>query len=165
MAWPLLWRGFRFRNDPIMAPTRTVDFLLSRTLSKLQGVEQQAARLFAMLSRSAADPALGAHCQARREAALRRLALIEAFAAQCPVAPKPRKCLVMEGLTDEAAELIEEVRPGATLDAGIRLAAKRVMRWEDGMLDDARELAARVGRPGMPAWPAALREHAAAAAG
>ncbi|MEK6418367.1 MAG: DUF892 family protein [Burkholderia gladioli] len=151
-----------------MAPTRTVDFLLSRTLSKLQGVEQQAARLFAMLSRAAADPALGAHCQARRDAALRRLALIEAclgqFAAQFAAAPQARKCLVMEGLTEEAAELIEAIRPGATLDAGIRLAVCRVTGWQDGMLDDACELAERAGRPGLQAALAALRESGAAPA-
>jgi ferritin-like metal-binding protein YciE len=147
-----------------MAPTRTVDFLLSRTLSKLQGVERQAAALFAMLSRSAADPALGAHCQARREAALRRLALIEAYAAPLPVPPTSRKCLVMEGMTEEAAELIEEIRPGAALDAGIRLAARRATRWEDGMLADARELAVRADRPGVSAWLATLHENASTGA-
>ncbi|WP_333999834.1 DUF892 family protein [Burkholderia gladioli] len=128
-----------------MAPIRTIDLLLLRTLSKFHHAEKQAARLFSTLSRLAADPALATCLQARREATLRRLALIELLAAQCVIDLNSTKCLAMEGLAEEIAELIEAARPGEVLDAGMRIMARRVMRGEQEMLTDARMLASLAG--------------------
>ncbi len=135
-----------------MAPIRTIDLLLLRTLSKFHHAEKQAARLFSTLSRLAADPALATCLQARREATLRRLALIELLAAQCAIDLNSTKCLAMEGLAEEIAELIEAARPGEVLDAGMRIMARRVMRGEQEMLTDARMLASLAGRSDVLRW-------------
>ncbi|WP_186137685.1 DUF892 family protein [Burkholderia gladioli] len=142
----------RLTNELIMAPIRTIDLLLLRTLSKFHHAEKQAARLFSTLSRLAADPALATCLQARREATLRRLALIELLAAQCVIDLNSTKCLAMEGLAEEIAELIEAARPGEVLDAGMRIMARRVMRGEQEMLTDARMLASLAGRSDVLRW-------------
>ncbi|WP_160639463.1 MULTISPECIES: DUF892 family protein [Burkholderia] len=142
----------RLTNELIMAPIRTIDLLLLRTLSKFHHAEKQAARLFSTLSRLAADPALATCLQARREATLRRLALIELLAAQCAIDLNSTKCLAMEGLAEEIAELIEAARPGEVLDAGMRIMARRVMRGEQEMLTDARMLASLAGRSDVLRW-------------
>ncbi|WP_167231023.1 DUF892 family protein [Burkholderia sp. Ap-962] len=142
----------RLTNELIMAPIRTIDLLLLRTLSKFHHAEKQAARLFSTLSRLAADPALATCLQARREATLRRLALIESLAAQCAIDLNSTKCLAMEGLAEEIAELIEATRPGEVLDAGMRIMARRVMRGEQEMLADARMLASLAGRSDVLRW-------------
>lgn len=142
----------RLTNELIMAPIRTIDLLLLRTLSKFHHAEKQAARLFSTLSRLAADPTLATCLQARREATLRRLALIEMLAAQCAIDLNSTKCLAMEGLAEEIAELIEATRPGEVLDAGMRIMARRVMRGEQEMLADARMLASLAGRSDVLRW-------------
>ena len=61
------------------------------------------------------------------------------------VAPKAKKCPAIEGLIEEAAEMIEEEGEASVLDAGLIASAQRVEHYEIAAYGNARAFAEALG--------------------
>jgi ferritin-like metal-binding protein YciE len=119
--------------------------LLVEQLQDIYYAEKQLVRALPRMARAASTPELqGAFTDHAAQTEEHVTRLEEAFAALGVVA-KTRRCPAIEGLIQEAAEMMAEDGSPAVLDAGLIASAQRVEHYEIAAYGNARLFAAQLG--------------------
>ncbi|MEK6383125.1 ferritin-like domain-containing protein [Paraburkholderia tropica] len=113
-----------------MSQRKTIDDLFVHMLSDIYSAEKQLTRALGKLSRTASDAALAEAFKTHLEETQGQVERIDKVVEATGIRLKRMKCVAMEGLIEEAAELIDEIEKGPVLDAGLVAAAQKVEHYE-----------------------------------
>ncbi|WP_144639507.1 ferritin-like domain-containing protein [Bordetella genomosp. 13] len=114
-----------------MAKTaRTLQDLFIHELSDIYSAEKQLTRALPKLARAATEPKLAEAFRAHLEETQHQVERIDRIVQQGDIKLKRMKCLAMEGLVAESAEIIEDTEEGPVRDAGLIAAAQKVEHYE-----------------------------------
>ena len=109
---------------------KTLQDLLVHGLSDIYSAEKQLLRALPQLARSASEPALAEALRNHQNETEAQLERIDKVADACGLRLRRMKCAAMEGLIDEAKELIDEISSGPVLDAGLIGAVQKMKHYE-----------------------------------
>ena len=125
---------------------KTLEDLFIHDLSDVYSAEKQISRALPKMARTASDEklieAFKTHLEETRGQIERLDQLVEATPE---VRIKRMKCHAMEGLVEEAQELIDSVEKGVVLDAGLIGAAQKVEHYEIATYGTLRAMAIKLG--------------------
>ena len=125
---------------------KTLEDLFIHDLSDVYSAEKQISRALPKMARAASDEklieAFKTHLEQTRGQIERLDQLVEATPE---VRIKRMKCHAMEGLVEEAQELIDSVEKGVVLDAGLIGAAQKVEHYEIATYGTLRAMAIKLG--------------------
>ena len=125
---------------------KTLEDLFIHDLSHVYSAEKQISRALPKMARAASDQklieAFKTHLEETRGQIERLDQLVEATPE---VRIKRMKCHAMEGLVEEAQELIDSVEKGVVLDAGLIGAAQKVEHYEIATYGTLRAMAIKLG--------------------
>jgi len=110
--------------------TNGLRHLYIEELKDLFSAENQLVKALPKMAKAATAHDLRAGFEEHLEQTKGHLARLEEIFEALLESPKGKKCVGMEGLIKEGAELIEEELPPAELDAGLISAAQRVEHYE-----------------------------------
>lgn len=113
-----------------MASRKTLKDLFIHSLADIYSAEKQLTRALAKLSRTAENQQLSEAFQTHLQETHGQVERIDKVVETCGIRLPRMKCVAMEGLIEEANELIEEIEKGPVLDAGLIGAAQKVEHYE-----------------------------------
>ena len=113
-----------------MRKRETVDDLFVHLLSDIYSAEKQLTRALAKLSRTVSDQELSTAFKTHLDETHGQIERIDKVVETAGLRLRRMKCVAMEGLIEEADELIEEIEKGPVLDAGLIAAAQKVEHYE-----------------------------------
>ena len=113
-----------------MSQRKTIDDLFVHMLSDIYSAEKQLTRALGKLSRTVSDEELSTAFKTHLEETQGQIERIDKVVEATGIRLKRMKCVAMEGLIEEANELIEEIEKGPVLDAGLIAAAQKVEHYE-----------------------------------
>lgn len=117
-------------------------------LSDTYSAEKQLTRGLAKLARAASDEKLSAAFNAHLEETQGQIARIDQIIEQEPkIKIKRMKCVAMEGLIEEANEVIESTEKNEVRDAALIAAAQKVEHYEIASYGTLATLAEQLGYP------------------
>lgn len=99
-------------------------------LKDLWSAEKQIIKGLERMSRAASHPELKQAFQRHAAMTEKQVERLERICADLDVSPRGKKCVGMEGLIEEAGELIKEKPDADVLDAGLIAAAQHVEHYE-----------------------------------
>ena len=99
-------------------------------LRDLYNAEQQLLKALPKMARAATDESLGAAFEEHLEVTRGQVNRLDRIFKRLGERPTGKKCMAMEGLIEEAKELMEEKAEPAVLDAGLIAAAQKVEHYE-----------------------------------
>jgi ferritin-like metal-binding protein YciE len=108
----------------------TLDELLAEELKDIYSAEKQLLRALPKMAKKATAPELKAALQEHAEMTQRQVERLEEVFAALGQPPKAKTCKAMQGLIEEATEIMEEDASTSVLDAGIIAAAQKVEHYE-----------------------------------
>lgn len=108
----------------------TLDDLFLHDLKDLYDAEKRLVKALPKLARKAQDEELQTALEEHLAVTEKQVERIEQIFDMLDKPHRGKKCLGMEGLVNEGAELLEEVEPGAPLDAALIGAAQKVEHYE-----------------------------------
>lgn len=110
---------------------KTLEDVFIHLLSDTYSAEKQLTRGLAKLARAASDERLSAAFNAHLEETQGQIARIDQIIEQEPkIKIKRMKCVAMEGLIEEANEVIESTEKNEVRDAALIAAAQKVEHYE-----------------------------------
>ena len=109
---------------------KTAEDLFIHELSDIYSAEKQLTKALPRLARAASDPDLAAAFEAHLEETQGQIERIDQVVELLELKLKRIKCVAMEGLVEEGAEVIEEIEAGPVRDAGLINAAQKVEHYE-----------------------------------
>ena len=124
----------------------TLEDLFVDTLKDLYSAEKQLVKALPKMAKNAQSPDLRKAFQEhlkQTEGQVDRLERI--FNTEVEGSPRGKKCMGMEGLIEEANELLQEEAEPDVLDAGLIAAAQKVEHYEISGYGTARAWARRLG--------------------
>ncbi|WP_144630796.1 ferritin-like domain-containing protein [Bordetella genomosp. 13] len=113
-----------------MAKIKTLQDLFIHELSDIYSAEKQLTRALPKLARAASDPKLAEAFRSHLEETQGQVERIDRIVEASDFKLKRMKCMAMEGLVEEGAEVIEEVEEGPVRDAALIAAAQKVEHYE-----------------------------------
>lgn len=128
-------------------PIKTVNDLFIHELSDMYSAEKQMTKSLPKMARAAADPQLAAAFEAHLEETQGQIERIDKLVELAGLKLKRIKCAAMEGLIEEAKEVIEEVEKGPVLDAALIGAAQKAEHYEIASYTTLIVLATKLGLP------------------
>lgn len=108
----------------------TLKDLYVEELKDLYSAEKQIIKGLTKMTKAANHPELKKAFQRHLEMTETHVERIERICADLEVSPRGKKCVGMEGLIEEAADLIKEKPEPDVLDAGLIAAAQHVEHYE-----------------------------------
>jgi ferritin-like metal-binding protein YciE len=108
----------------------TLKDLYVEELKDLYSAEKQIIKGLAKMTKAAKHPDLKSAFQRHAEMTETHVERLERICADLEVSPRGKKCVGMEGLIEEATELIKEKPDDDVLDAGLIAAAQHVEHYE-----------------------------------
>ncbi|HGL6356489.1 TPA: ferritin-like domain-containing protein [Citrobacter amalonaticus] len=131
---------------------KTLEDVFIHLLSDTYSAEKQLTRGLAKLARAASDEKLSAAFNAHLEETQGQIARIDQIIEQEPkIKIKRMKCMAMEGLIEEANEVIESTEKNEVRDAALIAAAQKVEHYEIASYGTLATLAEQL------AYPAAVK--------
>lgn len=125
---------------------KSANDLFVRLLSETNSAEKQITRALPKMARAADDPKLADAFKEHLEETQGQVERLEQAADTIPdIRIKRIKCYAMEGLIEEAQELIEAGERGPVLDAGLIGAAQKVEHYEIAVYGTLCTLAEQLG--------------------
>lgn len=125
---------------------KTLEDLFRHLLSDTYSAEKQLIRALPKLARAAHDPLLKEAFRSHLEETRGQLERIDNVVDSIEELKLARiKCVAMEGLIEEGAEIIEEISEGPVRDAGLIAAAQKVEHYEIAAYGTLCTLAAQLG--------------------
>jgi len=110
---------------------KTIQDLFVHLLSDTYSAEKQLTKALPKLERAASEPKLSEAFKMHLEETQGQIERIDKVVDSVPELKLRRiKCVAMEGLVEEGAEVIEEVEKGPVRDAGLIAAAQKVEHYE-----------------------------------
>jgi ferritin-like metal-binding protein YciE len=128
-------------------PIKTVNDLFIHELSDMYSAEKQMTKSLPKMARAAADPQLAAAFEAHLEETQGQVERIDKLVELAGLKLKRIKCVAMEGLIEEAKDVIEEVEKGPVLDAALIGAAQKAEHYEIASYSTLIVLATKLGLP------------------
>lgn len=119
--------------------------LLVDQIKDLYSAENQLLKALPKMAKAAANPDLKAGFLEHLEQTRGQVARLEQISEQLGCSPKGKKCAAMEGLVEEAKELLEEEAEPGVRDAGLIAAAQKVEHYEIASYGSARTWAEQLG--------------------
>ncbi|PXW26421.1 YciE/YciF ferroxidase family protein [Paraburkholderia caballeronis] len=129
-----------------MASRKSLQDLFVHSLSDVYSAEKQLTRALAKLSRSAQNEQLSEAFETHLQETHGQIERIDQVAEATGFKLKRIKCVAMEGLIEEAQELIEEIEKGPVLDTGLIGAAQKVEHYEIAAYGTLCALAKQLGQ-------------------
>lgn len=127
---------------------KTLEDVFIHLLSDTYSAEKQLTRGLAKLARAASDEKLSAAFNAHLEETQGQIARIDQIIEQKPkIKIKRMKCVAMEGLIEEANEVIESTEKNEVRDAALIAAAQKVEHYEIASYGTLATLAEQLGYP------------------
>ena len=108
----------------------SLDELLAEELKDIYSAEKQLLRALPKMAKKASAPELKTALQEHTEMTQRQIERLEDVFEALGKPPKAKTCKAMQGLIEEATEIMEEDASAAVLDAGIIAAAQKVEHYE-----------------------------------
>ncbi len=108
----------------------TLKDLYVEELKDLWSAEKQIIKGLAKMSKAASHPELKQAFERHAAMTETHVERLERICADLEVSPRGKKCVGMEGLIEEAADLIKEKPDADVLDAGLIAAAQHVEHYE-----------------------------------
>jgi len=129
-----------------MASRKSLQDLFVHSLSDVYSAEKQLTRALAKLSRAAQNEQLSEAFQTHLQETHGQIERIDQVVDACGIKLQRVKCVAMEGLIEEAQELIDEIEKGPVLDAGLIGAAQKVEHYEIAAYGTLCALAKQLGQ-------------------
>lgn len=123
----------------------TLKDLLVEELKDLYSAEKQIIKGLEKMSKAASHPELKQAFQQHKAMTEKQVERLERVCADLEVSPRGKKCVGMEGLIEEAKELISEKPDPDVLDAGLIAAAQHIEHYEMAGYGCARTYARQLG--------------------
>ena len=108
----------------------TMQDLFIEQLKDLYSAEKQILKGLAKMTKAANHPELKDAFSRHAQITEKHVERLERICADLDVSPRGKKCVGMEGLIEEASELIKEKPEPDVLDAGLIAAAQHVEHYE-----------------------------------
>lgn len=125
---------------------KSVEDVFIHLLSDTYSAEKQLTRALAKLSREASSPELSAAFKAHLEETHGQIERIDQVVEKTPnIKLKRMKCVAMEGLIEEANEVIESTEKNEVRDAALIAAAQKVEHYEIASYGTLATLAEQLG--------------------
>ncbi|MFO3905244.1 ferritin-like domain-containing protein [Enterobacter hormaechei] len=125
---------------------KSIEDVFIHLLSDTYSAEKQLTRALAKLSREASSPDLSAAFKAHLEETHGQIERIDQLIEKTPnVKLKRMKCVAMEGLIEEANEVIESTEKNEVRDAALIAAAQKVEHYEIASYGTLATLAEQLG--------------------
>lgn len=125
---------------------KSIEDVFIHLLSDTYSAEKQLTRGLAKLSREASSPELSAAFKAHLEETHGQIERIDQLVEKTPnVKLKRMKCVAMEGLIEEANEVIESTEKNEVRDAALIAAAQKVEHYEIASYGTLATLAEQLG--------------------
>jgi len=109
---------------------KTIEDLFIHELSDVYSAEKQGAKALPRLARAATNPLLAEAFNNHLEESHGQIERIDQFIELTGLKLKRMKCVAMEGLVEEAKEILDEIDKGPVLDAALIGAAQKVEHYE-----------------------------------
>jgi ferritin-like metal-binding protein YciE len=146
-----------------MSGLTSLQDLLEDEIKDLYSAEKQLTRAIPKMAKGSKDPALKAAFTAHLEETKAQVGRLEQVAQLLETKPTGKKCMGMEGVINEGAEVLEEDGDDIVLDVGLIGAGSRVEHYEMAGYLTAISLATRLGAQEVVALlSASLKEEEAA---
>jgi ferritin-like metal-binding protein YciE len=123
----------------------TLKDLYVEELKDLYSAEKQIIKGLERMSKAASHPELKQAFQRHQVMTEKQVERLERICADLEVSPRGKKCVGMEGLIEEAKELISEKPDPDVLDAGLIAAAQHIEHYEMAGYGCARTYARQLG--------------------
>lgn len=125
---------------------KTLNDLFIHDLADIYSAEKQIARALPKMARAASDEHLVAAFNQHLEETRGQIERLDEFVEVTPeVKIKRMKCHALEGLAEEAQEIIESVEKGEVRDQGLIAAAQKVEHYEIATYGTLQALALKPG--------------------
>ncbi|MFD1800946.1 ferritin-like domain-containing protein [Mixta tenebrionis] len=125
---------------------KTLEDLFIHDLSDVYSAEKQISRALPKMARAATDEKLIEAFKTHLEETQGQIERLDQLVEATPEARiKRMKCHALEGLVEEAQEIIESVEKGVVRDAGLIGAAQKVEHYEIAAYGTLRALALKLG--------------------
>ena len=108
----------------------SLDVLLEEQLKDMYSAEKQLLRALPKMAKAASSQELRTALQEHTEVTKRQVERLEQVFESLGKKAKAKTCAAMQGLIEEATEMMEEEGEDAVLDAGIIAAAQKVEHYE-----------------------------------
>ncbi|ANN68094.1 ferritin-like domain-containing protein [Bordetella bronchialis] len=109
---------------------KTIQDLFLHELSDIYSAEKQLTKALPRMARAATSPDLKAAFESHLQETQGQVERIDQIVETTELKLKRVKCMAMEGLVEEAKEIIEEIDKGPVLDAALIGAAQKVEHYE-----------------------------------
>jgi ferritin-like metal-binding protein YciE len=109
---------------------KTLNDLLIDMIKDLYSAENQLIKALPKMAKKSGAPELKKGFEKHLEETMRQKERLEKVAEMLDITPKGKKCAAMEGLIEEAEEVIEDVKDADVLDAALIAAAQKVEHYE-----------------------------------
>lgn len=109
---------------------KTLNDLLADMVKDLYSAENQLIKALPKMAKKSSSTELKKGFEKHLEETMRQKERLEKVAEILDITPKGKKCAAMEGLIEEAEELISEIKDADVLDAGLIAAAQKVEHYE-----------------------------------
>ena len=125
---------------------KTLEELFIHDLSDVYSAEKQISRALPKMARAASDEKLIEAFKTHLEETQGQIERLDQLVEATPeVRIKRMKCHALEGLVEEALEIIDSVEKGVVRDAGLIGAAQKVEHYEIATYGTLRALAVKLG--------------------
>jgi ferritin-like metal-binding protein YciE len=125
---------------------KDLDSLFVHQLKDLYGAEKKLTKALPKMAKAATDDSLHSLFEEHEQESKGQINRLERIFKECDINTRGAKCPGMNGLIEEADELITEGADPEVLDAALICAAQRVEHYEIAAYGCARALAEQLGR-------------------
>ena len=137
---------------------KTLQDLFIHSLSDIYSAEKQLTKALPLMSRSASDEKLKEIYNSHLEETQHQIERIDQVVEAAGLRLKRIKCAAMEGLVEEAREVIDEISGGPVLDAALIGAAQKVEHYEIASYGTLLALAKQMNQPWLSQVTSLLQE-------
>ncbi|HXA01289.1 MAG TPA: ferritin-like domain-containing protein [Cytophagaceae bacterium] len=109
---------------------KTLNDLFVDLLKNVYSAETQLVKALPKMAKKTNTPQLKKSFEAHLQETIKQKERLEQIAQILDVNPKGKKCVAMEGLIEEAEDMISDVRDPEVLDAGLIVSGQKVEHYE-----------------------------------
>ena len=111
-------------------PIKTLEDLFTETLKDMYYVEKKLVKTLPTMEKKAVDQELKDAINSHAAETETHVARLEQVFEACEIKPQAKKCEALEGLLEEANEVLEEIKDDRAMDAAIISSAQTVEHYE-----------------------------------
>ena len=141
----LIWGASNLNFLEPNMPSKTMQDLFVHALSDVLSAEKQLTKALPKLARSSTNPKLAEAFKTHLAETQGQIERLDKIVESTGVKLKRMKCAAMEGLVEEAQEVIDEIEAGPILDAALIGAAQKVEHYEIASYGTLAAMAKKLG--------------------